>query len=54
MLTTKIIWLLIVSVSLVVLIGYILYHEENQLSGHRHHFVEIDHNDNFTDDDDVE
>lgn len=54
MMTTKILWIVIVGAVVLGLIFYYLYHEENLVSGLKHRFIEIEHNDRYYDDDDCD
>lgn len=54
MMMTKILWIIIVGAVVLGLIFYYLYHEENLVSGLKHRFIEIEHNDRYYDDDDCD
>ena len=54
MMTTKILWIVIVGAVVLGLIFYYLYHEENLLPGLKHRFIEIEYNDRYSDDDDCD
>lgn len=48
-----ILWFIIVGAAIAALLMVWVY-EENRQAGHKIHFVEVDHDENFCDDDDCE